>query len=825
MSIEVFILRFMIFICVLALTKSAVFAEDLTALRRNCIACHGGITDGRKTIEGGFDITALLKDGIQERHTHDWVAVVEQLRDAAMPPSDSKYKLTDAERGAAMEAVFAQLDRGKIQERLLTPFEIANTYSLVFGFDRASYDPFQNLFFLENVDSAYPTINSSSLMSAAYLREIEAGLDLALDHAVANGFNRIAPLDTKKYRDVNRFELRFLMTRTTEQFTGLTYLAYLEKVKLPIDPETIKEVADNDERNRLKAINAKALKEHMERIQSTENLDEVDLRMRGSLRLTAKPYRKNLPIGRYRLTFTASALNRELVSKVAATTKRGKNTELGSFRELLGAKAGLAIRHGGINRSPRGGVAAHSRSGKVIHYFEIEDDVKKECTCEFELTIPTQIEMDFVNGPWSSRLNRLNLGGQSGKESDPDKYGLPCVRIFSKIILERLGGPVAKNSDYQIADGDAPTRLQEKLRKLPAELSLGNAAAELASMQSRLDPSFTPEQRYTQALKWIAMSPSQLNVRYDPQDAVASARFVSYAFLKRHPSEAFKTSYQEFREGRVEASHFAQEIVGHPGFEDFLDIFAKYWLENRTVLDETRFDVLDLNLPYAMETQQYLKHVFSENRPVLELVASDYRLLSAPMASFYGMSSQGLDRHVPKRVPTPDAGGLFHQANFFVARSDGVDPRPFQRAAWIVENAFGQRLSEPPGDINADQFTTSARTMTFEERVKVHSQNSACDSCHQKIDPIAFAVNDYDTIGRRTGTPDVETKRDLSHRLKNSQRTMAQSLTTQLVTFVTGRDTNIHDMKVIDSIVENTAADGFLARDILAAILESYFRN
>ena len=351
-------------------------ADDTASLRQNCIVCHGGVTDGKKTIQGSFDITPLLKDGIQERHTHDWVAVLEKLRDKEMPPSDSKYKLTDLERITAIDAVFAKLDRGEIQERLLTPFEIANTYAKVFGFDREIYDPFQSLFFLENIDSAYPTINSPSLMSAAYLREIESGLDLTLDHAVANGFQRIAVV-SKKDKDQKRFELRFLMTRTTEQFTGLTYLAYLEKVKFPIDPERIKEVADNDERNRLKAINAKAAKEHMDRIQATKNIDEVDLRMRGSLRLTAKQYRTNLPIGRYRLTFTANSLNRDLVAKVAATTKKDKPTDLGSFRELLGAKAGLAIRHGGINRSPRGGVAAHSLAGKVIHYFEIEDEVEK----------------------------------------------------------------------------------------------------------------------------------------------------------------------------------------------------------------------------------------------------------------------------------------------------------------------------------------------------------------------------------------------------------------------------------------------------------------
>ncbi|HIK92500.1 MAG TPA: DUF1588 domain-containing protein, partial [Planctomycetes bacterium] len=489
------------------------------------------------------------------------------------------------------------------------------------------------------------------------------------------------------------------------------------------------------------------------------------------------------------------------------------------------AKAGLAIRHGGVNRGPRGGAAAHSIPGKVIHYFEIEDDVKNEYTCEFELAIPTQIEMDFANGPWGSRLNRMNLGGQSGKEPDPDKYGLPCIRIHSKIVLERLGGPSGVNSQYQIAAGDTPHQFQRKLQRLAPELSLDDTASGLASINDRLDPSFSPEQRYVQALKWIAMSPSQLYVRYDPQDPVASARFLSYAFLKRHPGESFKASYRKFRAGTLNAADFAGQIVEDPGFEDFLEIFASYWLENRTVLDETRFDVLDLNLPYGAETQHYLKHMFAQNRPVEELVDSDYRMLSAPMASFYGMNADGLDRHVPQLVPTPQQGGLVHQANFFVARSDGVDPRPFSRAAWIAENVFGQRLSEPPGDINADQFVASAVTQTFEERVQIHSRNKACIGCHKKLDPIAFAVNDYDTIGRVTGTPNHEAKRQLTTRLNGASRTMARSFTRNLIVYSVGRDTNMHDMKTIEAILDKTAKDGHPAQDILAELIDAYFKD
>ena len=154
-----------------------------------------------------------------------------------------------------------------------------------------------------------------------------------------------------------------------------------------------------------------------------------------------------------------------------------------------------------------------------------------------------------------------------------------------------------------------------------------------------------------------------------------------------------------------------------------------------------------------------------------------------------------------------------------------MDPRPFRRAAWIVENAFGQRLSEPPGDINADEFVASAKTLTFEERVKVHSENKACIGCHKKIDPIAFALNDYDTIGRMTGEPNHVAKRQLTERLNGVSRTMARSFTRNLIAYSVGRDTNLHDMKTGETILDKTAKDGHRVRDILAELLDNYLRN
>jgi hypothetical protein len=321
------------------------------------------------------------------------------------------------------------------------------------------------------------------------------------------------------------------------------------------------------------------------------------------------------------------------------------------------------------------------------------------------------------------------------------------------------------------------------------------------------------------------MSQDQLYVRFDRNDPTARARFVSYSLLKKHPDASFKADYTQFQSGQISAQVFAEKIIKRPGFKDFLTIFAKYWLENRTQLDEKKFSEVELKLPFEKETIDYLFVLFDKNRPVAELFTSDYRILTASMGSFYGMPGQDLKRYKPTLVKAPGAGGLLHQANFFVAQSDGVDPRPFRRAKWILANVFGHNLREPPGDINAELFIANAETLTFEQRTVAHREVKSCRSCHEALDPIAFAVNDYDTIGRMTGEPNHDAKQNLTRKLSTAHETMARSFIRNLIAFTIGRDTNIHDMKITETILDKTVKDGHRLREILAEILENYFRG
>ena len=113
--------------------------------------------------------------------------------------------------------------------------------------------------------------------------------------------------------------------------------------------------------------------------------------------------------------------------------------------------------------------------------------------------------------------------------------------------------------------------------------------------------------------------------------------------------------------------------------------------------------------------------------------------------------------------------------------------------------------------------------MTFKQRTEMHARNAVCASCHKTIDPIAFSMNNYDTLGRPVVEQDEAANRQLATRLTGASEHMARSLTRHLVSCIIGRDANIYDTRVIDEIVESTATTNHRAADIFALILKNYF--
>ena len=112
-------------------------------------------------------------------------------------------------------------------------------------------------------------------------------------------------------------------------------------------------------------------------------------------------------------------------------------------------------------------------------------------------------------------------------------------------------------------------------------------------------------------------------------------------------------------------------------------------------LTEVKFKLLlERNYDFKKETVHFLSYLVKNNRPIRELYDADYQIVNKRLAVYYGKEDvKNIDPNKYVKVVNPKTrGGLLSQSSFFIAKSDGVDPLPFRRAEWIMENVFGKEM-------------------------------------------------------------------------------------------------------------------------------------
>ena len=162
---------------------------------------------------------------------------------------------------------------------------------------------------------------------------------------------------------------------------------------------------------------------------------------------------------------------------------------------------------------------------------------------------------------------------------------------------------------------------------------------------------------------------------------------------------------------------------------------------------------------HAMRTQprDFLHYLFTEDRPLMELLDSNVTFVNQSTSGFYGNDRKRLAPfHKPKgierqrtmnqRLVIRDAegrGGILTMPSI-LAMNHG----PILRGTWILRHILGERLGEPPADVPPIKPPPRGKKMTFRERFEAHRSNATCARCHEKIDPLRFALDAYDNNGR-----------------------------------------------------------------------------
>jgi len=272
--------------------------------------------------------------------------------------------------------------------------------------------------------------------------------------------------------------------------------------------------------------------------------------------------------------------------------------------------------------------------------------------------------------------------------------------------------------------------------------------------------------------------------------------------------------------------------------------FFSQWLQIRNVWlltpDANRqFPWFDDNLrtAFVQETELFLESQLQEDRRVPELLTADYTFLNEQLARHYGI------RHVYgshfRRVTLTDRNrwGLLGKASILSVTSYPHRTSPTIRGKWLLENILAAPVPPPPPNVDTTlQEETAAKTTSVRAMLEQHRANPGCASCHARMDPLGFSLENFDAIGRwrtsdRGAAIDASgvllngTKVDgpaaLRGALVEQQEQFVKAVTEKLLMYAVGREIASYDAPAIRSIVRASAADDYRWSSIVLAIVKS----
>ena len=212
------------------------------------------------------------------------------------------------------------------------------------------------------------------------------------------------------------------------------------------------------------------------------------------------------------------------------------------------------------------------------------------------------------------------------------------------------------------------------------------------------------------------------------------------------------------RSGQLQGERLRQEInrmIQDQKSDRMIHSFIDQWLNLRSWTKITPSlklypkydDLLDFYLP--RETRTYLAHLVRENRPVGELIDSDYSFLNQRLAHHYGLPSiEGQHLRRVSFAPDNPRGGLLTMGSVLKVTTDGSDTSPILRGAWISKNIVGTPLSPPPPEVEVIEPEHGEDAITLREQIEQHKKSKTCYACHKSIDPYGFALENFDASGQ-----------------------------------------------------------------------------
>ena len=483
---------------------------------------------------------------------------------------------------------------------------------------------------------------------------------------------------------------------------------------------------------------------------------------------------------------------------------------------------------------------------------------------------PHEVTAAFMQGPMATVPDRLQPYIRSSVDNF-DWAGLPHIQTFSITGPFNAIGPgdtpsrrrifTCHSQEIDCAKQIVSTLARRAYRQPVTEADLKrlmtfysfSTVGQVGNLQPIGNRPLAFEAGIETALQRILASPKFVfRVERDPAGGPAVHRITDVELASRlsfflwssiPDDELLNAAIQGQLQNPAALERQVRRMLADPKAEALVTNFAGQWLHLRNVPNvlpnSDLFPDFDDNLRQSMrrETELLFESIIHEDRNVLDLLTADYTFVNERLARHYGIPDIYGSRFRRVAITDDARKGLLGQASVLAVTSHAERTSPVVRGKFILENILGAPVPPPPPDVPALKETADGETpKTMREQMAEHRANPACATCHKIMDPIGFAIENFDAVGEwRTREAGVAidasgeladgTKIDgavaLRQALVRQPEMFAGTLTEKLLTYGLGRGLDYYDMPVIRAIVRDAARSGYRFSAIVMAIVRS----
>lgn len=768
--------------CLLWMPSAIATADDPAIhqlfFKKHCTECHGS-----QKQKGGVRL-----DELKAVDADTWGTVYQQLAGETMPPED-RPQPTATERRAVIETVLIRASNNSAMAssglRRLNKREYGNTVRDLLGLHAGTFDPSEYIYD-DEIDEGFDTNAGALVISNELLLEYMGAAEKSLRHALFTADR----------------------TRPTPQIVDVQ----LSKVK---------------------GTSARYINTHA---------NYAIIRSGGKAQIfDGESSRTMTTPGRYKITVTASGVDRD------------------RYPVRFEPATGPLIMGFGIEQDTLSSVSA---AGVLLKTFQLSDNVQQTFVFDTWIDKGHFPYLSFVNGSTKpitqvrSNIRRRKLKSSAMRE--------PYVGPGIKISEFRIEGPFhsqwppdsiattsVSNTIPDLDNADSRERLVRRFatRAFRRPVNREELAPYLDFMQTNHDVSDDWHEAVIKTFAAMMSSPDFLYLRegQGELDAFALANRLSYLFWSTMPDDdltALAKSGDLYEPAILQAE--VTRMLSDPRSNQFSNSFADQWLsldKLGTMPPDAKGEFrvyYKQNLEPAMleETRLFFDHVLHNNRSVRDFIDSDYSFVNQGLAELYQVPLASKDADKFQRITfaaDSKRGGLLGHASILTLSANGVETSPIERGVWVLADLLGTPPPPPPKAVPALTPDLNG-AVTIREMLEKHRSDPACMECHRRMDPLGFALEAFDPIGRfRTQyskTQAVSTNgnylgqdfadiSELKQILAREIRPFARNLIIRIAEYGKGRKLVPADYATVQALVDQAAENGFRLRDIVTSIATS----